>query len=78
MDWTGGDGVQCGLGSVGNYPVPECRVYDGETSALLVRQGNLINLLNESLELYTETNVTVTFSDDPGNPVPLESLPRLS
>ena len=78
LDWIGGDGVQCGgPGTVGNYSLDDFRVKDAGTTVLVLRTG-VINLFQQGVEWSEVGNVTVTFADDPGNPVPLESLPRLS
>jgi phage-related protein len=83
LDWTGGDGVQCGgPGTVGNYVIGDFRVFvafsNGSTTQALLLANGLVNLFQESMEWSEVRNVTVEFADDPGNPVPLESLPRLS
>ena len=78
MDWTGGPGVQCGGPGTGeNYSLNYFAVSVGGAVVLTLRTG-VINLFQQGLEWSEVGNVSVTFADDPGNPVPIESLPRLS
>jgi hypothetical protein len=74
LDFTGvsnpcGNPINVGLGSF--------RIDVNNINILVLRTG-VINSYGRSVELSEVDNVTVTFADDPGNPVPLESLPKLS
>jgi hypothetical protein len=79
LDGTGGPTVVCGgPGTLQGYGFgPSFLVYVNESIVMNLRSGSVF-LFYQGVEWSEVGNVTVTFSDDPGNPVPLESLPRLS
>jgi hypothetical protein len=75
LDWTGDTSPPCP--NISTFGVSSFLIVEAGT-IVLSQGGGSIFLLQETMEWSETRNVTVTFSDDPGNPVPLESLPRLS
>ena len=78
VDVTGGPTRVCGGGgTLDNYSFGYFAVSADGTVIMVPRIGSIF-LFYQGIEWSEICNVTVTFSDDPGNPVPIESLPRLS
>jgi hypothetical protein len=83
LDFTANIDHGCEDGSA-SYGVPSIlitvtRVSIPASTIVLNMAGGFINLYFQYLT-YVETrrNISIAFSDDPDNPVPLESLPKLS
>jgi hypothetical protein len=78
VDVTGGPSRVCGIDdTLSGYSFGRFAVDVNGTTALVLRSGSVF-LFYQGVEWSEVGNVTVTFSDDPDNPVPIESLPRLS
>ena len=83
LDFTANINHVCTDPSV-TYGVPPLIVsvttVDAPTPTVALSIAGQNTFVYQDYYIYSEggRNVTVTFADDPGNPVPLESLPRLS
>jgi hypothetical protein len=82
LDWTGGPGRSCDPGQPWNYGIPPLTVVaileNGQESQVFNSWFGNPFLLGKSIDISETRSVTVTFADDPDNPILITDLPKLS